>query len=944
MEDCSNDQPHSPDRTPQEWQEVPVSAAAAAEATAARTTNRLPTNDDDDDDDDDEAWITDVDDGARNGEPAPPRRASPGADERTEISRTSPGKDDRFVDVVATHTETAEGYGWEGILDLRERLRNQEDHIPPGGGVVSSVLEYALYLTGDDAATRGLEEPRACAAEALERSVGGWRKGSFGEPEPSGRDPKHEDENENEHENDRSPVEDPSAEPATFQRETKGEDEPEARSFHDESSSSSNDSSNDGSKDGIDDNDSSNDDEGYASPAVSPLDVLASTLSSLGRWDSLLPGNKASFAGLTELVVAGPSLELSERGIDRLAGALARGTSRPGLRRLVLHAPVLDKGAAEALGAFFRSPCGGCLEDLSFSARGATEAWPGDPSRSLRVPVRAVLGPALSEWVDAWTRGGSEEQDHDDHDDDHHRGPGVPLRSLNLSRTDLGNEGAFALSRLLLAGSPGLRVLQLARNPDRPSCSGGSGLPGRRWRALEREHPALSFAGTKRLLESLILLEDLETKNDRPNGPHRRRCPSLEELDLSGWVLEDDRHSGASNDPTVLGAGDCGDGDDDDDDNTVDNYYDDYDYIDGYGTALGGDAGDGGGDGYDDDGYDECGFEGPEGPREAGRSGNRRETHHPGGKRACSVVASMVRVNTSLRRLVLASDGGQLPQGQETNQSGEGAFRRSPSVLSVKSTLAVARALRDHSSRGKNSCDVERGVPPHLRKRPPGSRLETLVLATDYFSDEQGRSPMGGACCSSWAVQERKRAVGRVFCEALTQNPIYRVRLQELSCTLGFKNLEPVGRRIGGGGSGNGGNPRDLREELESLLGANKAMNESLERIDSVWIPRASRLGAATGETTNNDKNDDDDDDRWCWLGSPDDPPEPGASEPPQRPSLTVLVLPELLARAGKEAAGPEAVFHSTRTLARETDLWEAARPCPAGHPGKHLGRRGGHG
>mmetsp|Transcript_8066 Transcript_8066/g.23862 ORF Transcript_8066/g.23862 Transcript_8066/m.23862 type:complete len:635 (-) Transcript_8066:160-2064(-) len=534
------------------------------------------------------------------------------------------------------------------------------------------------------------------------------------------------------------------------------------------------------------------------------------------------------------------------------------------------------------------------------------------------------------------------------------------LRSLTLARMDPGNEGALALSRLILA-APNLERLLLAQNefdetaPQRDA----------RWTELEREHPPLSFAGTKRLLESLILIEDLKKPrqqrqqqrqrqrqnaklNVNANMNHTEQRHSLHsnllELDISGWVLEENFQT---NDP---GNGGFPKHDSAyDEDKLVDNYYDNFHY------GINGD---------DSPSGDHHDFE-FDGDDLVGRNTQRNETsgHPPSrvpdrrigklGTRACCVVASMLRVNTSLKRLVLAPEGG----------SGVGSGdRTSRSRLSVRSTLAIARALRDHVS-------VLRSDDPNnknqRRERPAGSRLETLVLSTDYYSGDASSSSgsssgSGGKnlSCSSWIIQERKRSVAKVFWQALTDRPNHQVCLQDLSCTLDFANLEP----IPGSGepmamsmptprSGTKPESLDLKEQLERLLRNNKDINKSWKRIRSVWNPRISSL-IAIPEVTEEDNDDHD-----CQFvmaldrsesSDPSGDPSIAAATAvsslpklrPKRPPTIVLILPELLERVGRETAQFDAVFHAATTLACSTDLWDEAVRYRCKHRPRYRGRR----
>jgi len=526
-----------------------------------------------------------------------------------------------------------------------------------------------------------------------------------------------------------------------------------------------------------------------------------------------------------------------------------------------------------------------------------------------------------------------------------------------------------------------------------------------RWRELETNHPCLSFAGTKRLLESLILLEDLKKQQQQQQQQQQqasllvRGVPSykysrssyycyanLLELDLSGWVLEEDGSGSASsknnniNNNSQQNKEQSGTASNNgcyyyDEDKVVDNYYDDYNYIDGE---------DDNNDDFEFDGYEMVG----NGNGNGNASSNTRQNSHHGRKRACCVVASMLRVNTTLRRLVLANEGGSnrnYSYNHYNNRPGGGQSqgRRSKSALSVRSTLAIARALRDHVSVTAKHNDSG--------KRPLGSNLETLVLSTDYYCSGEGNGDASSS--SSWAIKERKRAVAKVFYQALRDRPIYQVSLQELSCTLEFRDLEPVGgaasTAAGGGVSGqqphrhhhhhHQHHQRDLKEQLELLLRKNRGINQSLKRIDSFWIPKLSCLTSNDDDDYHDDRNaileKDDrfvlalDDADGCAADStaPMLLPPSKAAPPMQqqqrrrRPPTIVLVLPELLARAGngngngngntirKEAAtfDFDTVFGCAKTLAGETNLWEEAARYRCKHPSRyryyrrHRGGRG---
>eukprot|EP00536_Pseudo-nitzschia_multiseries_P016608 jgi/Psemu1/328286/estExt_fgenesh1_pg.C_11620008 len=514
------------------------------------------------------------------------------------------------------------------------------------------------------------------------------------------------------------------------------------------------------------------------------------------------------FLYLTELRITGPFLELSERGIERLAEALAGGrgrgggmrgssssssSSNVGLRTLVLSVQAIDRPSTLALEGFFRSPNGENLAEFSLWARTATERRVGTQTRT--VPMRSVLGPALSGWVDAWT--------------------------ASNSNGDGDGDGDYA-----------------------PATTDGS-------------------------------------NND------------------AGY----------------------------DEDKLVDNYYDDYNYCIG---------GDGDGDDYHAGEHNTFQFDGddlvgshqnnhnnnklPQQPVPSRRSRIAVPNHQR--TRACCVVASMLRVNTSLRRLVLAPEGGG---------SGE---QRSRSLLSVRSTLAIARALRDHVSvldrngnrnRDRNPDTYSEGETGQRgSSRPAGSSLETLVLSTDYYggNGNNGNSNGGSASSSSsWAIRERKRAVGKVFWQALTN--------ANANANANRSNHRPL----------------DLKEQLEGLLRNNKELNQSRKRIHSVWIPRLSSL-TATPEDDNED--DDDDDDCQFVVASASATATIVSSLPrvrsrSRRPPTMVLVLPELLELAGREAAGFDTIFQAARTLARRTDLWDEAVRYRCKHPPRYRRHRHHH-
>jgi len=219
-------------------------------------------------------------------------------------------------------------------------------------------------------------------------------------------------------------------------------------------------------------------------------------------------------------------------------------------------------------------------------------------------------------------------------------------------------------------------------------------------------------------------------------------------------------------------------------------------------------------------------------------------------------------------------------------------------------------------------------------QRPLGSNLRTLVLSTNYTHGVTRSKPHDA---SSWAITERKRAVAKVFYQALVDRPIYQLRLQELSCTRGFKGLEPLGgnafsrkNTAQNGVDGKSSSPSDLREQLNFFLQQNRSINQSLKNIDSFWLPRLSSLVATTSPPTIDDEEDED-----CHLveiediGSESTTSAAGVvlffTRKSQKSPMPVLVLslPALLAKAGKETSSHNVLFSSIRILATKTNVWE---------------------
>lgn len=237
-------------------------------------------------------------------------------------------------------------------------------------------------------------------------------------------------------------------------------------------------------------------------------------------------------------------------------------------------------------------------------------------------------------------------------------------------------------------------------------------------------------------------------------------------------------------------------------------------------------------------------------------------------------------------------------------------------LLSVRSTLAIARALRDHvsiSRKGSNS-----------GQRPLGSNLRTLILSTDY-SRGMNRSKTGDT--SSWAIAERKRAVAKVFHQALVQRPVHQLRLQDLSCTMAFKGLEPLNEGALGSSKGMVSEQlshADLRDQLNFYLQRNRSINQSLAKIDSFWLPQLSTWSIAPiPKTTNGD--DEDEDCHFVEITDIDAEATMISTREPRKnpPPLSVLLLPALLAKASKEASRHDVVFSCAKGLAQKTNLWE---------------------
>ncbi len=732
----------------------------------------------------------------------------------------APRSEGHYIEIIDTHYETVEGYDWEGILDLRNRIKKQEEDQQQKEGITALqwVTEYRLYLTDGK-----LEEATEEASLALDNNPRydvvvdkeTRRTHDCNQSDSSEGVCKLNDDNDF----------------VEFVESSRGAD-----SSHPESASNISSQGDDTGGDV---------DEEFASLALSPLDVLNNSLIGTKAFHR---NHHRHSVRLTELIVGGPSLQLGESSIEHLAEALTCGGSGA-LRRLVLIVSAVDLSAMNALGDCFRA-LSGSLEDFHFYASQTTERLVASRSRYKNVPAPCVLGPGISCWVDAWTSN-----------------PNNRLRSLNLSRMDIGDEAAFALSRLLLS-APRLDVLKLAQDDFYASSSLG----------VEDGHPPLSFAGTKRLLESLILIEDMKKRSRSSFSSDPIYCANLLELDLSGWILEDEERGEHT-------AGD------EDDEKAIDDFYDDYNYIDG------------------GSGQDEFDFSNDD---SNGDGIARSNPKHGKNERACCVIASMLRVNTSLRKLILvAEDSCTDLASNELLRTG----RRNRGLLSVRSTLAIGRALRDHVSTlriGSNN------------GRPLGSNLRTLILSTDY---SRGMNRNKTDDTSSWAVAERKRAVAKVFHEALAKRPIHQLRLQKMSCTMAFKGLAPLDGGAPGSSKGLVSEPsphQDLRDQLDFYLQRNRSINNSLTNIDSYWLPQLSSLSTTPIPHTTKD-DDEDEDCHFVEITDIDtDSKLISTREPQKNPTpISVLLLPALLAKADKEASRHDVVFSCAKILAQKTTLWE---------------------
>ena len=788
-----------------------------------------------------------------------------------------------YVEIIDTHFETVEGYDWEGILDLRNRMKQQQQdqqeqqQVQERQGLTALrwVTEFRLYLTDGL-----LEEATKEASLALDDA------------------PRYEIKN-------CSPS---NGEESQGQSSIENEDDGDFVEFVEshQRTVEIGATTTTTTEESPDNSNNNNEEEGYTSLALSPLDVLTNSLLGSRAFHARQNLHQHHSLRLTELIVGGPSLELGEASIERLAQALAGGGGSS-LKKLVLIVSSVDLPAMKALGECFRNDATSnmeSLQDLHFYAGKTTERLVGSRSRYKNVPAPCVLGPGISSWVDAWTS---------NHPNNNNNNTTTSLRSLNLSRMDFGDEAAFALSRLLLS-APNLKVLNLAQDDFHGGCSKASHSQNSILRDNgENEitnHPRLSFAGTKRLLESLILIEDIKGRSQSLSSsssttPLPLSGSSLLELDLSGWVLEDDENEKS------------GESHDDDDDKAVDNFYDDYNYI--------------------DDGCGEDDFEFADVENSSINSSNNTNSIN-NNQRACCVIASMLRVNTTLQKLVLASeDGSDDTHTSGVSDTGAGAGGGSArGFLSFRSTLAIARALRDHvsvASKGKyqNHGNIDDGSNGghhhHPHRRPPGSNLRTLFLSTNYTHGII-RSKHNNA--SSWAIKERKRAVAKVFYQALNSRSIHELRLQELSCTMAFRGLNPL----------DGGEslakltlsppPNDLREQLEFCLQKNCAMNQSLKNIDSLWLPRLSSLDARSDSDSIDGDDDEDDDFHFVEMTEEHADPTIVAARHSYQgrkksPPVLVLALPALLAKAGQEAASHDVVFSCTRIMATSTNLWEVA-------------------
>ena len=770
-----------------------------------------------------------------------------------------------YVEIIDTHYESAEGYDWDGILDLRNQIKKQQEQQQQHDvTAVQWVTEFRLYLT-DGILEQATEE----ASLALD-----------GGPHYEVLDDRIHRKEDSCHQHDSSDSED------KIDRSKNDNDEDDFVKFVECSKRvvgidvepSSNDSS---------EHNNTEDEEEYTSLSLSPLDVLTNSL--LGT-KAFHRNHHHHSVRLTELIVGGPSLKLGESSIERLASALAGGGSGA-LRNLVLNVSAVDLTAMNALGDCIRATCDS-LEDFHFYTSQTTKRLVASRSRYKNVPAPSVLGPGISCWVDAWTSN-----------------PQNKLQSLNISRMDIGDEAAFALSRLLLS-APRLKILNLAQ--DDFYASSKTSYSQERDND-ETSHPSLSFAGTKRLLESLILIEDIKSRNRSSLMPLPLSCANLLELDLSGWVLEDEERERNSDGH--------GDDDDDDDDKAVDNFYDGYNYID---------------DGSGEDEFEFAVIENGSDSNTISAQNTDRNYVTKRNQRACCVIASMLRVNTTLRKLVLVAEDRRMEKKlyglSETAHSNRG-------LLSVRSTLAIARALRDHISvpmNGNNSRNigkVDDGT-SSSRSRPIGSNLRTLILSTDYG---RGMTRSKTKDASSWAITERKRAVAKVFYQALIDRPIHQLRLQELSCTMSFKGLEPLGGSPFESTNAAKKSPNNLRDQLEFFLKQNRRINQSLETINSFWLPRLSSLVSTTNPHTTID-DDEDEDCNFVEVVNIDSDSAMISKRDSQKnpPPIMVLVLPTLLAKAGKEASRHDVVFSCSRILARKTNLWEMSSEYRCEPPPRH--------
>ena len=722
-----------------------------------------------------------------------------------------------YVEIVDTHVDTVEGYDWEGILDLRNRMKQQqEQQNQQDVSVLRFVTEFRLYLTDGH-----LEEPNEEASHALDDAP--RYEVVEDESDPTQKNDSVEEEN-NKHDNFVEFVKNQQ----TVEHEANTESVTNVN-IHD------------------------SDCEEFTSLALSPLDVLTNSLMGAKEFYAQLKQHH-SCVKLTELIVGGPSVQLGEASIERLACSLT--SSGSSLTKLVLIVSAIDLPAMEALGELFRVTSES-LKDLHLYASHTTERLVASRSRYKNIPAPCVLGPGISSWVDAWTSHPSK----------------TSLRSLNLSRMDIGDVGAFAVSRLLLT-APNLQVLNLAQD-DFFICSSSSSS---QLNGTQDSIQPLSFAGTKRLLESLILIEDIKKRSLSTSVP--LSCSNLLELDLSGWVLEDNTRE-------------YQDGNDERD---VDDFYDDYNY-----------TGDDSGEDFEFADFADSGG-GNEHSEQSNHTSHNHDTRRKN-QRACCIIASMLRVNTSLQKLVLATE-----ESSTNNASVLHAGTHSRGFLSVRSTLAIARALRDHISvANHNNTNI------HHPRRSLGSNLRTLTLSTDYT---RGMSIQSSDDTSSWAIAERKRAIAKIFLQALKDRPIHQLRLQSLSCTQAFKGIEP----IGSASEKKNNSSSDLRDQLEFYLEQNRAINQSLTNIEVFWDYRLSSLNAQDfPDVTNDDKDNEDDDCDFVEATELDESLAETKNNPKYPPPLLILALPFLLAKAGREVAYNDVLFSCTRILATKTNVWKVA-------------------